>query len=201
MKKHTKALMVAVLLSLGGSGAFGQIPVGVTVSGDSLSARYTSWVAELNRQGEWYRCLCQSLRFGAGHTLPGDFAGFDGMKYYVEYLGANDRWLWDEVPGYQQMFASSFSARIAKATQKGYRILLILPPSLPSLGPHGPRNWLMLWYAVSVNYFGRTDIRILDPDDYDYEGNMDNTGHPLPAWDANVFAPAVHAEIMAWEAE
>lgn len=168
--------------------------------GDSFTAPTKAWCHQLQLQGHHYKCLAQSIRFGATYTTPPDLTSIDGHDYLVHWLGTNDALLWTE-PGFPAQYGAAFQATMMAALNSGYDgVLLVLPPTMPDRDTSGVRYYQTLWYVIATAYFGRDDVRLLDPDDHDFINNLDATAHPTATWQL-YWAGVVHQTLQDWRNE
>jgi len=149
--------------------------------GDSLSAQSTSWCHQLQLDGHHYKCMAQSTRFATAFEIPPDLMPIDGHKHVVYWLGSNDAIFWDE-PGVPAAFAKQFQKHMQFLLDKGYKIVVVLPPSTPLRDTSGVRQMIGLWLAVTVVYFGNENVQHLDPDHYDYYNNTRDGLHATDEW-------------------
>lgn len=177
------------------------------VFGDSLSSQPDGWAGQLMAQGHFYKLHAQSMRFGAtGNIVPPDILPVDTCKTAVYALGTNDALLWDQ-PGYPDAFASAFSddiGRLYHADHNGvkFNILILLPPTIVTSGRDttGVREYLQLWVAVMVFYYGATRVRLVDLDDLDaLDGSPD--GVHISEAKATEIGAYLHQFKVDWEAE
>lgn len=178
------------------------------VFGDSLTSQPGGMIGYLMSQGHFYKLHSQSMRFAAtGNIVPSDILPVDTCKTAVYALGGNDAQLWD-APGYQDIFYSNFQAdigRLLNAEFNGnkFNVVLMLPPTitLPNWNTTGVRYVLQLWASIVINYFGSTQLRVFDLDDYDaLDGSPDGV-HIDEVIKAPEIGNALHQFIEDWEAE
>jgi len=178
------------------------------VFGDSNSAKPNGWVGQLMAQGKWYKLHAQSLRFaGTGSLVPDDIMPVDDHWTVHYWLGVNDAALWNTIPDYPALFDAAFKQDMGKLIHaewagRKFNIFLILPPTIikPGLDTRPVRDYLTIFYNVIVNYFGSTQLRLIDPDDYNVLADSEDGVH-LSEYSSGVFGAAVHQLEVDWEAE
>ena len=141
----------------------------VVVFGDSISACRTCWPAQLQAQGEWYKVLAQSMRFALNYEIPADLAPIDGHTEAVYFLGTNDSILDAAYPG--EVFPhwrQQFNGHISTLLSKGYRVLVVILPTMPIEGMHRFREYQQLYCAVAVYHFKVPGLSCFDPDAIGY---------------------------------
>lgn len=199
LKKQTLSLFVAMMLLIGGSGAFGD-----TAFGDSLTAQRDAWCHQLQVAGHHYKCLAQSVRFTVKYDIPKDLETIDGHDYAIYWLGTNDSWFYNnpDTPEFNATYQAKFREHMQTLKQKGFKILLILPPTFPegTVDTSGIRHYQTLYYVVARIMFNQDHIRLIDPDDYGYQDGMDVDLHPLPWW-SDYFKDVIHNELQNWRLE
>lgn len=149
---------------------------GAVVIGDSLSAAKDGWCQYNNERGRHYKCLTQSMRFAATYAAPPDLAPVDGHRTLFYWLMTNDAVFWDNKRARDDIKAQ-FKKQMAVFLKAGFRVVVILPPSVECRDTSGPRLFLKEWAAVARVHFGYP-VSVIDPDRHSYAGNTRDCLHP-----------------------
>ena len=184
----TKKAILTMALLVGSATAGADI-----VIGDSISATRTSWPAVLQSQGGWWKNLAQSLRFGIGYKVPADLKTYDGHKRVVYALGSNDSALINMGLVTIKDFTPYFYEHMLALHGAGFKVLIIIPPTVPARNQEAIRKH-QLDYCAVISAYGVPNIKCFDPDSIGYYNNTRDGLHPTDAFSVEL-AYAIQAEL------